>query len=73
MNIREAMAKMVGESNRAEVSRRMGRTNSYTTALMQRDNTTVSTFCELADVTGHDVVVRDRNTGEEILIDPPEK
>lgn len=64
---------MIGDANRAAISRKMGRTNSYTTSLMQRDNPTISILCEVADVTGYDILARSKATGEELLFDPPRR
>ena len=30
-------------------------------------------LAEICDVTGHDLIVRNRETGREIVIDPPKK
>lgn len=73
MEPKKVIQRMVGDSNRAAISREMGRTNSYTTSLMQRDNPTISIICEVANVTGYDILARSKDSGEELLFDPPKR
>ena len=52
----------------------MGRSKLYIAqAVYAKRIPTVRTLAALCDVTDHDLIVRNRKTGREITIDPPER
>jgi hypothetical protein len=49
----------------------MGRNANYISGYVNRGSVPqADTFAEIADVSGFDLLVRDRSSGDEILIDP---
>lgn len=76
MNAKEVFRHVVDNSglSRAGLARSMGRTTSYFTNVLSRGSVPkLDTFAEIADVSGYDLLVRHRQSGEEILVDPPER
>ena len=60
--------------SKAELSRSMGKNGNYLSVVLNRGSVPqADTFSMIADASGYDMLVRRRDTGEEILIDPPEK
>ena len=60
--------------SRIELSRKLGRSdffisNYISTGRLPR----IELLAEICDATGHDLLVRNRTTGREIIIDPPRK
>jgi len=51
-----------------------GRSNLFIARYMSdKKSPGTNVLAEICDVTGHDLLVRNRETGREIIIDPPEK
>lgn len=56
------------------VSRAMNRSESFLANYLSTGRIpNLELMAEIADATGHDLIVRNRDTGLEILIDPPER
>lgn len=56
------------------VSKLMGKTPIYIGALFSRGSTPrTDTYATIADACGYDLLLRKRDNGAEILIDPPRK
>ena len=56
------------------VSIDMGRNKSFLgTMLASSRSPSAEMLAEIGTITGHDVIVRNRSTGREIIIDPPDK
>lgn len=54
------------------VSKRMQRSPLYIGGMVSRKQLpTIQTMAEICDATGHDFLARNRNTGKEIFIEPP--
>lgn len=76
MKAKRIFNKVVNTSGltKAELARRMGRNDNYIRGYVTRGSIPkVDTFAEIADVSGYDLLVRHRQSGEEIIIDPPER
>ena len=58
----------------SRVSTLAGRSNLYIARYMSdKKSPGTNVLAEICDVTGHDLIVRNRETGREIVIDPPKK
>lgn len=56
------------------ISQKMGRSKLYIGSyLSKKQKPNIELMAEIGDATGHDLLVRNRTTGREIIIDPPEK
>ncbi len=56
-----------------EVSKRIGKTRQYMTTLFSHHRIPqADTMARICDVVGYDLLVRSRDDGYEITIDPPE-
>ena len=76
MDARKVIADVVADSGMSKyrVSLNLGRDRSFiSSTVAQGKIPTIETMAEIGDVTGHDVIVRNRKTGREITIDPPDK
>lgn len=63
-----------GKLSTREISLKMGRSHSYLSRYLYRESVPSSdNLAEIMDAINHDLLVRNRSTGEEIIIDPPEK
>lgn len=59
---------------RADLARAMGRSVGYFRNILSRGSVPrLETFAEIVDAAGFDMYVRQRSTGESIMIDPPGK
>jgi len=57
-----------------QISKLMGRSNLYVGSYVtKKQKPNIELMAEICDVTGHDVLIRNRITGNEIIIDPPTK
>lgn len=76
MKAENAIREVVGDSGKSmyRVSLDMGRSRLYIgRAVSGGQIPTIRTMAEICDATGHDLLVRNRTTGREIIIDPPRK
>ena len=76
MKAENAIKEVVGDSGKSmyRVSLDMGRSKLYIARAVNVNQTpTIRTMAEICDATGHDLLVRNRTTGREIVIDPPER
>lgn len=56
------------------VSLDMGRARLFLSSYVSRDRLpSIELMAEIADVTGHDLLLRNRESGREIIIDPPNR
>lgn len=72
----DAIKEVVSDSGKSmyRVSLDMGRSKLYIAqAVHAKQIPTIKTMAEICDATGHDLLIRNRRTGREIIIDPPEK
>lgn len=57
-----------------QISKKIGRSKLYIGSyLSKKQKPNIELMAEIGDATGHDLLVRNRETGREIIIDPPEK
>lgn len=57
-----------------QVCREMGRTETFLSSqIATKRIPTIKLMAEIANTTGHDLLLRNRETGNEIIVDPPEK
>ena len=76
MKAETAIREVVSDSGKSmyRVSLDMGRSKLYIgQAVSSGQIPTIKTMAEICDATGHDLLVRNRETGREIVIDPPKK
>lgn len=76
MQAREIIRAVVGDCDMpmTQVSRSIGRSKLFIGRYVSRKVPPgAELLAEICDVTGHDLLVRNRETGREIVIDPPEK
>jgi len=56
------------------ISLDMGKSKLYIAQAVHRQRIpTLRTFAEICEATGHELIVRNKETGREIVIDPPER
>lgn len=76
MQSEDIVREVVSDSGKSmyRVSLDMGKSRLYIAQVVHaRRLPTIRTMAEICDATGHDLLVRNRTTGREIIIDPPEK
>lgn len=76
MKAREVIRAVVSDSGRSitEVCRAMGRGDLFLSSYASRGRIPgIELMAEICDSTGHDLIVRNRETGLEIPIDPPQR
>ena len=76
MQANEAMLFVVKSSGESlvSISQRLGRSNNYLSSHTARKSTPkADTLAEIVDACGYDLLMRNRETGEETIIDPPKK
>jgi len=60
--------------SQVQISKRIGRSNLFIGSYITRKiKPNIELMAEICDVTDHDLIVRNRKTGREITIDPPER
>lgn len=63
-----------GELSTVETSLKMGRSRGYLSSYIARGNEPgITLMAEICDAIGYDLLIRNRNDGTEIIIDPPKK
>lgn len=73
MNSFRSVFKQIIETynNNIWLSRHLGKSDAYISALLSRGNIPSAVlFCKISNLCGYDVIVRNRVTGEETIIDP---
>lgn len=76
MQSEDIVREVVSDSGKSmyRVSLDMGKSKLYMAQVVHAGRLpTIRTMAEICDATGHDLLVRNRTTGREIIIDPPEK
>ena len=76
MEPKDVLPELVKGSGRSmrTISVQMDRTSNYLAAVVQRKSIPkYDTMAEIADVCGYDLLLRRRDDGTEIIIDPPRK
>lgn len=76
MRVDEVLKELVQDSGMSmyRISLNMGRSKLYISqAIYEKRIPSIKSMAEIADVTGHDLLLRNRTTGREIIIDPPKK
>lgn len=76
MRAEDVLREMVHDCDlsQREISKRMGRSHLYVASYVsKKQKPNIELMAEIGDVTGHDLLIRNRRTGREIIIDPPEK
>lgn len=76
MNAKEIIRAIVDDSGKSayRLSSEMGYGYNYVAAKISQGNPpNVATLAAICEATGHQIVIRNRTTGREIIIDPPEK
>ena len=76
MQSNELLQEMIRSRNlsKRKVSEMLGRSRDYTSRMIAgKVSPKASTLAEYGEVLGYDLILRDRETGTEIPIDPPEK
>ena len=74
MDARDIIKGAVSDSGKkiTVVSMEMGRSRAFLSSyITKRQVPSVELVAEIADATGHDLLLRNRETGNEIIIDPP--
>ena len=74
MNVNKVFNTCISRSGmrKTEISTALGlRKNYISVAIAKRTIQRTDTFAKIVDVCGWDLLVRNRTTGEEMLIDPP--
>jgi len=62
--------------SRAAISRKMGKNDNYISVRLQtgrRNLPRIDTMSTVADACGYDLLLRNREDGTEIIIDPPKR
>lgn len=68
-----ALVKGSGQSM-SSISTKMGRSRNFIVVTIQKNSTPyLDTVSEVADVCGYDLLLRRRDDGTEIIIDPPKR
>ena len=76
MDARRVLNTVVATSgmNKTELARAIGKSVNYISNYSVRGNIPkLDTFAEIANIASYDLLVRNRNDGTEIIIDPPER
>lgn len=76
MDPRKALNTIISRSGMAPtaIARKMGKSDTYVSTIKTRGTVpSVGKFAAIADACGYDTLARSRETGEEIVIDPPGK
>lgn len=76
MQSEDLVREVVSDSGKSmyRVSLDMGKSKLYIAQVVHANRLpTIRTMAEICDATGHDLLVRNRETGREIVIDPPER
>lgn len=76
MQSKEALRTIVRESGQTlrSISTTIGRSQNYMAATVQNDSAPkADTIAEIADACGYDLLLRKRDDGSEIIIDPRER
>lgn len=74
MDAKNIISAAVSDSGKkiTAVSRDMGRTRIFLSSYISRGRLpSIELMAEIADATGHDLLLRNRRTKNEIIIDPP--
>lgn len=62
-----------GKASTVKTSLKLGKERSYVGRNISRGSTPqTDTYARIVDAIGYDLLLRNRETGEEIIIDPPE-
>lgn len=75
MKAKDAIRAMVQDSelNQSQVAVSMGRSESYIRSCVSYGRIpSIALMAEIGKATGHDLILRNKRTGNEIVIDPPE-
>lgn len=76
MRARDIIAAIVGDSGKSgyQLSHEMGMSHGYISQKVAAGSPpNTETIAAICAATGHEVVIRNRKTGHEIIIDPPER
>lgn len=74
MDVRNALTHAIESSGmtRYAVAKKLGKSTNYIYNLFNKDTSpSFVTIANIADVCGHDVILKSRETGEEIPLDVP--
>lgn len=74
MNARDVLKAITRKAPDTKLSLAMGKNSNYLSVAKSRKSVPqADTFAMISNVCGYDLLVRERDTGDEIIIDPPDK